>query len=49
MQKCQVVVNLHGPCANEGHHGEGDGEDNPEQHVLVEKKNSRKSKTGSPW
>lgn len=43
MTKCEFVVNLHAPCPNKGHQGEGDGEDNPEQHFLLSK-----IKTGIP-
>lgn len=43
MRKCEFLVNLHTPCSNEGHQGEGDGEDNPE-HVFVVRETSNKLK-----
>lgn len=42
--KFELVVNLHTPRSNEGYQRKGDGEDNPEDHVLVVKKINKQIK-----
>lgn len=39
---------IYSPCSNEGHQGEGDGEDNPEHCVSVARKTSIELKQSSP-
>lgn len=44
-KKCEFLANLHSPCSDEGHQGEGDGEHNPEMHVLTMRRTSDKLKS----